>query len=269
MHDRGKPMTTLRGHFINTRPLDRAAELSEVLVGAGWQVTALPLLALLPLRLASEDMQQLSALRSATATTVIVVVSPTAARLGLAAVQQVGLDPKLLSVHWLAVGEGTAQVLAAAGLHAELPAVASSEGLMATPLLRAVQPQDTVMVWRGLGGRELVQQDLLARGVRLQVLNLYQRQLPEESRLSWAVSQKAAFDVKKNDSSGPTVVLLSSGESWRHWQTIAQSEALKPWLLVLGSRLMAEVQGLTPRVKELHSLQPKHILRVLTEIEDL
>ncbi len=264
-------MSKLRGHFLNTRPTDRAEGLTALLTAAGWQVTALPLLALEPLHLSPEALEMVRSLSQSAALTVVVVVSPTAAQLGLAALRALSLDPQALPVRWLAVGEGTAQVLAAVGVIAETPLVASSEGLMDTDLLRQLQPQDRVQVWRGLGGRALIQESLLARGVRLQVLNLYRRQLPKSSVEAWnrtTFSVKTAVDVKKNDSHSLSVVLLSSGESWRHWQTIAGQDALVPWLLVLGPRLMAELQTLTPRVKALTSLQPEQVLRALTEIED-
>lgn len=262
-------MSRLRGHFYNTRPLDRAASLTARLRAADWQVTELPLLELVPLALAGSDLQALQQL--AYFPTVVVVVSPTAATLGLSALQQLGLVPTRLAVRWLAVGEGTAQVLRAAGIDADLPAESSSEGLMATALLAGLESQDRVMVWRGIGGRELVQERLLARGVQLQVLNLYQRQMPKTSQQLWVsygFSDKLALDVKKNDSLRPTVVLLSSGESWRHWQKLAAEHALDPWLLVLGPRLMDELQCVTTRVKAITSLQPEHILTALTEIEN-
>ena len=265
-------MRSLRGHFYNTRPTDRAAALTLALRAAAWQVTELPLLELVPLEVTPEDFQALSQL--ADFSTVVVVVSPTAATLGLNALQQLGLDPVRLAVRWLAVGEGTAQVLRDVGLEPAQPAESSSEGLMATTLLADLQPQDRVIVWRGLGGRELVQESLLARGVQLKVLNLYQRQMPETSLSAWrssgsgdVFSDKATLDVKKNDSPELTVVLLSSGESWRHWQQLAGEQAFDPWLLVLGSRLLDELRALTPRVKTINNLQPAHILAALTEIE--
>ena len=267
-------MSSLRGHFYNTRPVDRAAALTQVLRAAAWQVTELPLLALVPLAPTHQDLHALNELVDFA--TVVVVVSPTAASLGLAAVQQLGLDPVRLAVRWLAVGEGTAQVLRDAGLDPTLPAESSSEGLMATTLLADLQPQDRVMVWRGLGGRELVQESLLARGVQLKVLNLYQRQIPETSLEQWrsiefsdVFSDKATLNVKKNDSPRLTVVLLSSGESWRHWQQLAGGRALDPWLLVMGSRLLDQLQGQTHRVKAISSLQPAHVLAALTEIEHI
>ncbi len=261
-------MDKQRGHFYNTRPADRAAVLTQFLRAKNWQVTELPLLELVPLMLSELDWQALQQL--AELPTVVVVVSPTAATLGLAALRQLALDPARLAIRWLAVGEGSAQVLRSAGLDPAVPAESSSEGLMATALLADLQPQDRVMVWRGLGGRELVQQSLLMRGVQLQVLNLYQREMLASSLDVWrsrGFSDKSTFDVKKNDSLRPTVVLLSSGESWRHWQQLAAEHALDPWFLVLGSRLMYELMRMTTRVKAIPSLQPESILAALTEIE--
>jgi uroporphyrinogen-III synthase len=257
------------GYFLNTRPTDRAQPLTDALKQAGWYVDELPLLELIPLPVTEHDQNALKQLL-VEPPRVIVVVSPTAARLGLQALDVLNVNVAALPIRWLAVGHGTAQVLKDVGILADVPELETSEGLIASSALCDLVVDELVMVWRGIGGRELVQESLLARGVRLQVLNLYQRQLPASSQVLWANYCATTSDsVKKDDKHRPDVVLLSSGESWRYWRELAGEQALMPWLLVLGQRLMDELVVLTPKVRRLTSLQPAHILQVASEIEGL
>lgn len=257
------------GYFLNTRPTDRTQPLTLALTKAGWHVDELPLLELIPIPVTKQDEHVLQQLLTQPPR-VIVVVSPTAARLGLQALDILNIKVAELPMRWLAVGHGTAQVLKAVGISADVPELETSEGLIASSALSDLVVDELVMVWRGIGGRELVQESLLARGVRLQVLNLYQRQLPESSTALWAnYCATTSNSVKKDDKHLPDVVLLSSGESWRYWRELAGEQALSPWLLVLGQRLMDEVVQLTPRIRRLTSLQPQHILDVVAGIESL
>jgi uroporphyrinogen-III synthase len=264
---------SLEKYFLNTRPVDRAQPLSDALRQAGWQVTELPLLELVPLKPTEQDLKTLSQL-AVQPVRVIVVVSPTAARLGLDLLAALNIAPDQLKTRWLAVGHGTAQVLSTVGICAEVPVLESSEGMIASAALSDLVPNEWVMVWRGNGGRELVQACLLARGVRLQVINLYERQLPILSQKLWTNDwlgidsvKPVAQPLKKTDSLAQRVVLLSSGESWRYWQMLTGEAALTPWLLVMGQRLMDELSGVTSKMSQIHSLQPEHILHVLSEIE--
>jgi uroporphyrinogen-III synthase len=259
--------------FLNTRPVDRAAPLTLELQQAGWQVAEFPLLELVPLSLAECDLAALSQLAVASVS-VIVVVSPTAARLGLEALSALKIAPEQLNIRWLAVGQGTAQLLTEVGICAEVPELESSEGMIASSALKDLIPNERVMVWRGIGGRELVQQCLLARGVQLQVINLYERRLPKQCQSSWIkawlqddATRLPHQTLNKNDSFVQRVVLLSSGESWRYWQMLAGEAALAPWLLVMGQRLMNELSPLTDRMSHINSLKPEHILQVLVDIE--
>lgn len=249
------------GHFLNTRPSSRAAALTLAVEQADWRVSELPLLELVAVSLGESELACLSEL-SLHPVSVIVVVSPTAASLGLHALATLGMDPQSLTVSWLAVGQGTAQVLHAAGISPDIPLIETSEGLIASELLASLSADASVMVWRGEGGRELVQERLLARGVSLQIINLYRRQLPLASQQGWISLEK------KSDSDFPDVVLLSSGESWRYWRELAGEQTLTPWLLVMGQRLMDEVVQLTPKIRRLTSLQPEHIVEVVSGIED-
>lgn len=262
MTDHQQPL----GYFLNTRPMDRAQPLTLVLEQAGWHVDELPLLELIPVPVSEQDQQLLMNL-AVQPPRVIVVVSPTAAQWGLQALAELKLNVAALPIRWLAVGHSTAHVLKTAGISADVPELETSEGMIASSTLSELIVGELVMVWRGIGGRELVQESLLSRGVRLQVLNLYQRQLPESSKALWVnYCATTCNSINKYDKHQPDVVLLSSGESWRYWRELAGEQALTPWLLVMGQRLMDEVAPLTSQVRRITSLQPQYILEVVTEI---
>src|SRR3970282_2178712 len=156
------------GYFLNTRPADLAQPLTLALEHVGWHVDELPLLELISLPITEQDQNALLQLVEHPPR-VIVVVSPTAARLGLQALELLNVNVAALPIRWLAVGHGTAQVLKAVGIRADVPELETSERVISSSALSDLVVDELVMVWRGIGGRELVQESLLARGVRLQV----------------------------------------------------------------------------------------------------
>jgi len=255
--------------FLNTRPPERSQPLTALLSQHGWRVIELPLLGLVPRALTRNEAADLDQLAHAPdRISVIIVVSPTAAELGLAALHTRGITAHQLPLAWLAVGQGTADVLKAAGIEAQLPLLETSEGLIASPLLTALESGQTAMIWRGEGGRELVQQHLFAQGVSLAIINFYQRQLPASSMQFWAEHWGTpARPDKKKDTPWPDIVLLSSGESWRYWQMLAGTRTFQPWFLVLGERLWQQLQPHTARLSLLQRLQPLHILQTLESLD--
>lgn len=77
-----------------------------------------------------------------------------------------------------AVGRATARALRAAGVPVHVcPDESTSEGLLATPELTAVQDRSVVLV-KGAGGRPLLADTLAARGARVRILVVYRRERP-------------------------------------------------------------------------------------------
>lgn len=236
-------------HILNTRPQDRAGELSEVLRTAGYQVSELPLLAFSTLSLRPDEHQILHAVQAGD---VVIVVSPMAAQLGLA---WLAAHPSSVwqQMRWFAVGAATAQVLAAAGFEAQVPARANSEGVLVLPEIAQLQAPTRVLVWRGEGGRELIQQTLLQRGVALHSVAFYRRALPTQSVQDWQT-----WPATRR----PDAVLISSGEAWQHWCALAGAFATQPTLLVYGDHLQQRLAG-QARLVALPSLQPHAVLAAL------
>lgn len=247
-------------HVLNTRPADRAAGLTRALQQAGHSVTELPLLQLDALPLDSTLAAQLAAIVQVQA---VIVVSPTAAQLGLDYMLQLGLHPAQLALQWIAVGQGTAQVLKGAGLQALTPDIESSEGVLALQGVLDARLSPQVMVWRGVGGRELMLRQLGGQGHTLHNIVLYRRGMPAG----------APAQYRQLLQHPPDVLLISSGESWRYWQQLGQDTHMPlrmRYILVLGQRVYDVVcadiarQSMPAKVVQLHSLRPDSILLALT-----
>ncbi|HJF27242.1 MAG TPA: uroporphyrinogen-III synthase [Acinetobacter lwoffii] len=219
--------------FINTRPRDRAAKLTEQLQNAQIPVVELPLLELIAQPL-SEGL--LALYRRLDQADIIVVVSPTAVQLGMRYLQQAGVAlHSLQHVQWVAVGQATEKALAAYGIHSHVPELETSEGMLQLPVLKQLALPATVAFWRGEGGRQFMMQHLHEQ--KVQVLNfvLYRRQCPAESA-DILEKKRAVIQAEQ-----PCVVLISSEASWLNWLDLAEKSC--PQLihqahyLVLGPRL--------------------------------
>lgn len=248
-------------HIVNTRPADRAAALTAYLIQAGYQVSCLPLLELVAQPHTLELQQQLS---QTPQVDIVVVVSPTAVQLGLAHLQQLGVDATALKCHWIAVGQGTADVLLQAGIHAVVPRIETSEGMLALDIFQQYDASFTVMFWRGFGGRQFMLQTLQKQQHQTISVNLYRRQLPSDS----------ADLYQQLLSHKPDVLLISSGASWQNWLEIGQKfqqHIIPAYILVLGERVQQMIESslaepLQTNVILLEDLRPQLIVSVLQQL---
>lgn len=239
-------------HVLNTRPTDRAAALSLALLAAGHRVTPLPLLGFQTCELSPHDQAQLLALASYDA---VIVVSPIAAELGLTHCTDVLGD--CAHVHWIAVGQATAALLRAAGLAPVVPQLETSEGVLALAEFQQLATAARVMVWRGVGGRELITQTLLQHGTTLCSVALYARYLPPSSVQQWQQIDPQSIDV----------VLISSGEAWQNWQILAKNAAQRPYFLLFGQRLQADLAHLAAQIVPINDLSPLTIVQALHRLK--
>lgn len=248
-------------HVVNSRPVERADALNLALQQAGYEVTALALLELVAVPWDELLQQQLAAIDQVD---VVVVVSPTAARLGLDYLARLGIEASTLACRWVAVGQATAQLLQQAGLQASIPELETSEGMLALQLFSQTQTPLQVMFWRGHGGRQFMLQQLENQQHQTCSVNLYQRQLPVQAA---QVYQQLLHNP-------PQVLIVSSGVSWQNWLNLAQQFGVieLTYVLVLGQRIyqqiLSDVSGMRypPRVIALDGLQPDYIIEVLRQV---
>jgi len=220
--------------FINTRPSDRAANLTQALQTAQIPVLELPLLELLQQPYTDE---LASLFRQLPQAKLIVVVSPTAAQIGMQYLQQAGLSLNDLgSVQWVAVGKATEQALASYGIQSYVPDVETSEGMLQLPVLQQLATGLTIAFWRGEGGRQFMMQHLKDQQIHILNFILYDRQCPP------VASEILAKHLTSLEANPRYAVLVSSEASWLNWLALMQpyphliNRAL---YLVLGPRLAA------------------------------
>ncbi|MBF7685339.1 uroporphyrinogen-III synthase [Acinetobacter sp. B10A] len=240
--------------FINTRPADRAEPLTQQLQQLGHEVLQLPLLVLKPIALHDHLRSQLMRLNQAQ---IVVVVSPTAAYLGLQYLQVLNIPVATLTqLKWIAVGEKTAKVLAVAGIDACVPTVETSEGMLQLPLLQQ-SGLNMVAFWRGEGGRQFMMEQLRAQGVQIFNMLLYQRALPQDALMhAHSISQQLHQEVNQQ-----TFVCISSEASWKNWQYLC---AQQNWSLSHFTYL-----PLGQRLADLLSTDLTHIATTIYPIFDL
>ena len=241
----------LKQTVINTRPVERAAPLTEYLQEAGFDVISIPMLALQSRAITADDITIMRAWLAGDYKA-LVIVSPTAATSGLALwetlaeqANELGNDDSSINKninnssplksliapsHLIAVGSATAQVLQQAQLSTASyevlqPTIANNEGMLAMPEVEQLAAGDKLLVWRGLGGRRLLVDTLQARGVHIDSIAWYERVLPNDAMSNYQRWAQDFYRLPKvqdeplNKRSKP-IVIISSGSAFEHWQSV-------------------------------------------------
>ncbi len=163
-----------RGVLV-TRPAGMAADLAGRIERAGGRPLVFPMIEI-------EALARPSALERLGDFALAIFVSPTAVERALAAIG--GAPPKWpphLPV--AAVGDGTRRALERAGFANVIAPRdgADSEALLAVPELARFDGK-RILIVRGAGGRELLANELAARGCRVELAECYRRVKPADSR---------------------------------------------------------------------------------------
>jgi len=164
--------------LLLTRPAEECGAVADVLAEAGIHSASLPLLAIEPL---PETAEQRATVLELDRYCAVIVVSKPAARLGIELLDRYWPQPPFAQA-WFSVGAATGAILADYGLDASWPERGDdSEALLALPRLgeALARPDPKVLILRGEGGRELLAETLRARGVQVDILELYRRYLPD------------------------------------------------------------------------------------------
>src|SRR5699024_3520423 len=213
---------------INTRPIERAAPLTNHLQAAGFSVVDIPILTL-EMRPTTE--QDMALMRQWFAGDYQALGTESQAkRIEVATSTQQDASFKVLKApsHLIAVGEATAAVLNDAKLDAAnyqvlQPLIANNEGMLAMPEIDSLQAGDRLLVWRGLGGRRLLVNTLQARGVHIDSIAWYERKMPNDARSQYK-EWHAQYLSQKSEQPRP-IVIVSSGTAFEHWQAIVTEVA--------------------------------------------
>lgn len=159
---------------VVTRPRPAADRLAAALAREGARALVFPSLAIEPVDPAPHGAQALERLAEGG---LAIFISANAVEHGLAAARRHGAWPAQGRV--AAVGEATAQALRNSGFAQVISPRErhDSEGLLALPELRAVKGE-SVIVFRGEGGKEHLREALESRGARVDYVECYRRARP-------------------------------------------------------------------------------------------
>lgn len=158
--------------ILVTRPAAQAAGLAQAIRDAGGEAWLFPAIEIQPV---SDDTlrNQIAHLHDYDAA---IFISPNAAQHGLSAVQARREFPP--GVRVFALGPGTERELARQGLSGAIqPDGQDTEALLALPQLQNVTGQ-RIVIFRGVGGRELLAHTLAARGAKVDYAECYRRTCP-------------------------------------------------------------------------------------------
>lgn len=221
---------------LNTRPQAQADKWQQALTAAGADTLRLPLMAIEPVT----DAAAIQAIKDCVMAVAdyqhAIFVSQNAAQYGLDWLDQYW--PQLpYRLKFYAVGSATAKMLLDYGCQVIEPDdTMNSEALLALPDLQNLE-HDKVMIFRGVGGRPLLAEQLQARGAEVEYCELYRRVFPREGAEQVLIDQQWG---QPRD-----LLAVHSGESLGNWLELLQSlpynqQHLKQSpLLVPGERVAA------------------------------
>ncbi|MBT3265045.1 MAG: uroporphyrinogen-III synthase [Acidiferrobacteraceae bacterium] len=196
---------------VVTRAPHQSRELCDLIEVAGGEAVCFPVTKIEPLP--DNDTAVIEGLKKLSQADMTIFVSPNAVSFGFDLLQRRGLA---LSAHTqvFAIGPGTARQLASrgAGVDGVPQGRYDSEALLALPALQNIRGL-SVLIIRGLAGRETLAQTLAQRGATVSHLPCYRRTRPDR------------VDVKVMErwrDTGFDVVVLTSASAANHlWSILA------------------------------------------------
>lgn len=213
-------------HVLVTRPLEQAGELLRIIKQAGAVAVHFPLLQIEPV----VQPQLEEKLREINQCDAVICVSGNAARFGFDALNAYGIVPKP-TLQWFGLGQSTANRLRGHGLSVIAPERAgTSEVLLALPWLQNVMNKH-IMMWRGVGGRELLGETLSHNGATMKYIELYQRVIPHYAAdaLDETLLENAI-----------TIIMITSGQALSNlWQLAQNKKQLLDCSVIVPSERIA------------------------------
>lgn len=240
---------------INTRPVERAAPLTQHLQVAGLIVVDMPMLTLRPRQTTDLDIALMHQWMAGEYKA-LVVVSPTAAASGLVAWQSLEHEKRKykakdgndnyaqrlskglsLPSPLVAVGEATAAEFSQVRIDTTdyqilQPETANNEGMLAMTEIDSLQAGDKLLIWRGLGGRRLLVDTLQARGVHIDSIAWYERTMPIDAMAEYQqwqqgfLTHSTTSDIALPKQPKP-IVVISSAAAFEHWSNIVNDDQSK------------------------------------------
>jgi uroporphyrinogen-III synthase len=220
----------LQGQVIlNTRPAHQQAELTQMLERAGARVLGFPVIEIKPVEIGDEQRRLAQRIGDYD---ILLFVSRNAVEGLFRFIDAASLPASLrLGVIGSATRSALQQALAGSPLDIDDCLVASepynSEALLESPALERVEGR-RVLILRGQQGRNLLGDELIRRGARVDYAEVYRRALPADGAETF--NRLVADGL-------PTLVVLTSAEGMHNLIELVDAPAARalraiPWLLI-------------------------------------
>jgi len=226
--------------IVITRPSDQAKKLTQAITEAGGTPILFPLIDIVPL----DDYQQFEQVVAAiNEYDWAIFISSNAVQNGMPRLLKRGIPAPL---QFAAIGPVTSQELLSMGAAKVLIPEGrfDSESLLSLPEMHAMQGKK-VMIFRGVGGREVLADTLKARGAKVTFAECYQRKNPQQN------VQLLDQLWQQNKLHG---IVVTSSEAMRHLLDLAKDSAwLKQVPLFVNHARIAELplqMGITVNIAE-------------------
>lgn len=214
-------------HLAVTRPSAQAAQLTQAIRDAGGEVISFPLLDIVAL----DDITAcVEAITPLSRFDWVIFISSNAVQHGMPVLQKQGIPERL---KFAAIGPATAQALHDFSIASVLTPQDryDSESLLALPAMQTMQGQ-SVLIVRGVGGRELLATRLQQRGAQVTFCECYRRINPQATA---APLQQAWVQGRLHG------LIVTSSEALRHLLSLTSaSDWLKQLPLFVNHARIAE-----------------------------
>lgn len=210
-----------------TRPTQQADYLVKAIKDVGAQCVHFPLLDIKPVinPATSKLLQEINDYDA------VICISQNAVQFGMAQLNQLSITPAS-HIQWFALGGSSANLLAQHGLsvmtseHAD-----TSESLLALPWFASVNNK-RIMIWKGVSGRELLEQTLIAKGADVVNVELYQRVMP-------IYASNALDEVLIENAIN--IIMITSGQGLENlWQLAINKTRICHTLMMVPSERVAD-----------------------------
>lgn len=214
-----------------TRPAHQAGQLIQLIEQAGAEAYCFPLLEIVPL---SEPEAAIALVKRLDDFDIAIFISQNAVSHGLDLINRYARLPDHLKL--ATVGLGSAKLLEKRARAADIMPqdIYNSETLLAMPALQTMQGK-RVVIFRGVGGRNLLARTLRERGAEVHYAEVYQRQCPNadigQLAQDWQQHPMDYISITSAESLKNLVTLCHKGGN------ILTNKLLKAQLVMVNQRL--------------------------------
>ena len=191
-----------------TRPQQQAAEFIKLLKDKGINSLSFPSIEILPVKLSQSLKEILNTLNNVD---LIIFISVNAVRYAEILMQQEGINPASITAKVATIGKATFSAAISSGFKVSLSPQTgfNSDALLALDELQVKQLKGAhCLIFRGVGGLELLADELQQRGAQVQYAEVYQRIKPlhdkntsrQQLSESWNELAINAITVTSNES---------------------------------------------------------------------